>query len=373
MINATAQPRGHLTKAQVTAILVSPAISVSSGLEIIDPNTLVAKLDLSDKLLGGNVRRDNYAKLHGSCLLNLTERSDFTASTLFRPYMTIGDKETGLEARFNLGAYYLTNPTAPLHGGSVAAEGFDVLLAMHDLVGDTYSRAAGNNYIGAVKGILASRGLTATIETSEKTLPTTRVWAMDDEVTWLDICNDLLAAAGYRNLWSDENGRIRADPFRRANERSPEWTYNPDDVKTIVGVDRFLTSDTFQAPNRWIFIRDNPSGGATVADNGIYEYENETSGPTSSSELGRTVTRTVRLEAASQADLETQAAAIIEQDSDPDAVLELSTGPNPLHWHFDVVEYIDAQPLFVPTKYAARSWELDVATGKMNHVWKALR
>ena len=81
----------------------------------------------------------------------------------------------------------------------------------------------------------------------------------------------------------------------------------------------------------------------------------------------------VRLSAASQDDLVSQGIAIIERDSDPDAILDLMTGPNPLHWHFDVVSYSDSQAPFIPPKYSARSWELNLTTGKMKHVWKALR
>ncbi len=372
MINKTAAPRDGLTDAQVTALLISPAITVASGLEIIDPTNLIATEDISDTLVGGNIRRDNYATLHGSCVLNLSHYLFFTGN-LYRPYMNITDKETGVEARFNLGAYFLTNPTAPLHGGTVSADGFDVLLSLHDPVGDTYSLDAGDNYITSVVAILTARGLTATIEPSATTLPTGRVWAMDDNLTWLNICNDLLAAAGYRGLWSDENGALRADPYMPPEDRAAEWAYDATNAETIVGADRFLTSDTFQAPNRWVFIRDNPSGGATSSGDGIYEYENTTSGPTSSSILGRVVTKVVRLEAASQTDLVTQAEAIIERDSDLDAILDLSTGPNPLHWHADVVSYADVPTLFLPGKYSARSWQLDLVTGKMEHVWKAVR
>ena len=372
MINKTAAPRDSLTDAQVTALLVSPAITVASGLEIIDPTTLIATEDISDILAGGSVRRDNYATLHGSCVLNLSESQDFTGN-LYRPYMNITDKETGIEARFNLGAYYLSNPTVPLQGGTISADGFDVLLSLHDPVGDTYHLHTGDNYITSVEAILTARGLTATIEPSATTLPTGRVWAMDDNLTWLNVCNDLLAAAGYRGLWSDDSGALRADPYMPPADRSAEWAYDATSAETIVGMDRFLTSDTFQAPNRWVFIRDNPSGGATSTGDGIYEYSNTTSGPTSSSILGRVVTKVVRLEAASQTDLVTQAEAIIERDSDLDTILDLSTGPNPLHWHFDVVSYADIPTLYLPAKYSARSWQLDLATGKMEHVWKAVR
>jgi hypothetical protein len=371
MIITTAPPRQNLTDAQVVALLVSPSISISSGLEIIDPVTLVATEDISDKLLGGNVRRDNYATLHGSCSLDLSEYLFFNGN-LFRPYMNITDKETGVTARFNLGAYYITNPTTPLPSGSVTAEGFDILLSLHDPVGDTYSVSAGANYIDTVVAILASRGLTATIEPSATTLQNTRVWAMDDDQTWLDICNGLLSAAGYRNMWSDEDGALRSDQYMPTVDRAAEWAYDATSARTIVGMDRAITADTFQAPNRWVFIRSNPSGGATVAGNGIYEFENINSGPTSSSVLGRVVTKVERLEAASQADLVAQATAIIERDSGLDAILDLSTGPNPLHWHFDVVSYADVPALFLPAKYSARSWQLNLVTGNMAHVWKSV-
>lgn len=372
MISPTAAPRDNLTYNEVINLIVSPSIELSAGLEIVDPITLVATSDVSDKLIGGNTRRDHYATLHGSCILYLTEQFNFTGD-LFRPYVTIKDMETGVSARFNQGAYYLTNPSTPIHGGAVSADGFDVLLALHDPVGDSFHLHAGDNYVTSVQDILASRGMVATIEPTAKTLSETRLWLMDDNVTWLDICNELLVAAGYRALWSDEHGALHSDLYMPPIDRSTEWTYIATTNSTIVAVERFLTSDTFQAPNRWVFVRDNPSGGSTSIGAGVYEYENVSSGPTSSSSVGRVITKVVRLEAASQADLVKQGEAVIERDSDPDAILDLRTGPNPLHWHADVLRYVDNDNLSIPRKYSARSWSLELTTGKMEHVWKALR
>jgi len=372
MLNPIAAPRDGLTVDEVTALLRSPSVAVSSHLETVDPDTLAPMEDVSDLLEAGSVSRDNYATLHGSCSLTLT--APLSTNTLVRPYIVLSDRYGDTSARFNMGAYFVTSPDRPLGGESTAANGFDRLIILNDFVGDSYTVAAGTAYLTAIETILTALGVTASIDpaAAAKTLPSARVWPMEDGLTWLHIINGLLASVGYRAMWSDDYGHFTTAPYVAPGARAPEWEYDTRADDTLVGLTRSVKADTFGAPNRWIFIRDMPAEGAAEDGDGRYVVVNESTGPTSVAAVGRTITQVTHLEAASQADLVVQGDAHVDASANTHNILSMAIEPNPLHWHFDVVSYLDHADSSLLPKQAVRSWSLDLVTGLMAQTWRGV-
>lgn len=368
------EPRTGMAAQDVIDLIGAPGVRISSGLELIN-RSLVWQEDLSDDLKGGSVSRNSYASLHGTCTLGLSRRLDWGAA-IVRPYYQMTDGVT--TARFRLGAYFVA---APVHDPEESpptyeVTGYDILEGLDDPVGDAYSVAAGEGYLARVETILMQRGYTAYIidqEAAAKVLPVPRAWAFDDNLTWLTIINDLLAAIGYAGIWSDWDGRLRCEPYQPPRQRSPEWYYDVDIADTLLTAKRKVSYDFDRAPNRWVFYRTNDTDGpAPVEGAGMYTYINQSQGDTSVDARGdRTITRPVGLEVADQASLVARAQITIDADMTVPTTVELDIAPMPLHWHFDLITVND--PGIGPTVDAlVTSWTLPLGGGNGTQSWTLL-
>lgn len=336
----TAIPREELTAAEVVAVIRdTPAVRTSSGLEVIDMNLLMLE-DLTDWFGGGRVTRGSYDTLHAKADLKLETELDW-GGVLLRPYM-LWHRFDGEPIRFNLGAYY---PVVPGYDVEelpqiYAMEGFDILDLLSDPVGESYSVSEGVSYVAAVEQILTELGyqrFTISSEYASLTLPSTRTWVIDPNLTWLTIVNDLLNAIGYEGIWSDWDGRLVSNPYRAPRERASEWVYDADILTSMITRKRRLETDFYRAPNRWVFYRtNNVDGDPPIEGNGVYTFINQATGPTSlEARRGRVVSRVEGLEAADHDALVRQAEQKIAEDMLPQTRIPVQTAPNPLHWHFD--------------------------------------
>lgn len=375
----TASPRQSLTDAVVSALLTADALTVSSGCELLDGDDELVG-DITDDFVGGTIRRECLAAVHGTCSLQLTRDLAWGRQRV-RPYMTLEADlpSTGhVQARFNLGVFVLTTPTQSLEPEPIyQVDGYDKLHLLQAQVGDSYSVAAGTGYLAAVRTAIVAAGAGERVLLDStalaKVLPAAMTWPLDSstETKWLNIVNDLLAAVGYRGVWTDQDGYFRSEPSRPPAERPLEWRFDVDDARTtIVGDERVLTADTWGVPNWWRFLRravdTSPSEGS-----GQYTVANDSDGPTSLARLGRRVPKVVWLDAADQASLVAQGDTIVAADRRVTATLELTTGPFPIAGHFDVASYSDA---LAPGqgRLQARSWELPLDGSDMRWTWEVV-
>lgn len=373
----TDPPRSALTRAQVLRLLQdTPAITISGGLEIVDLNLDVVE-DISGDFAGGSVQRQSYAAMHGTANLKITRTIDW-GGDLLRPYVTITGG--GLAARFNLGVYHPTTPTWPLEESppTYDCEGYDILLRLHQPVGDAYSIKVGESYLGKVEEILLARGYTqyAIDQESAATLaPGSRTWALDDQITWLSIVNDLLASIGYAGIYSDWDGRLRCEPYQLPVERAPEWTYTDEQATTMLSTNRSVERDYFAAPNRWVIYRNNLVEGATpVEGDGIYTWSNDSVGDTSvQARRGLIITRVEGVDVADQGALIARANQIISADMSIPVLYNVQVSPNPLHWHFDRLLLRDSASIPVADVMCTQwSMPLPPDVGDMSQQWRVL-
>lgn len=373
----TDSPRDTLTPTQVRTLLYeSPALRLSGGLEIVDLGLNVIE-DISDDLAGGSVQRNSYADMHGTASFQITRTIDW-GGDLLRPYIVLGDG--AVSARFNLGVYHPTTPAHSLKESppTFEAEGYDILLRLNQSVGDAYSIAAGEFFLTKIQSILDARGYTAYIIDQDRATTaatTARVWAFDDQVTWLTIINEMLGSIGYAGVWSDWNGRLRLEPYQRPIDRAPEWYYSDDELTTQLSVDRSIERDYFAAPNRWVVYRSNGvDGTAPVEGDGIYTYVNDSTGDTSvQARRGLTITRMEGVDVADQSALIARANQIIDADMQVPTGLTINTSPNPLHWHFDRLYLQDTAGIaFADVMCTQWTLPLPPSKGDMQQVWKVL-
>lgn len=373
MQSATASPREHLTAAQVVALVEADNVTVDFGCDLLnDADVLVS--DITDDLAGGEVSRGNYQLIHGTCQLQLSRELNWARDRV-RPWMVLDDGT--VSARFDLGVYLVESPART--GGrspmTFDVAGYDKLAILDNPVGATYRVAGGSNVLAAVsQAIVNGGGGTRVFLASsgeDVALPADRLWPIDADTTWLRVINDLLASAGYRGLWCDESGRYRSEPYRSPAEHGAEWAYDTSSPRTIVGEEIVEEADLFGVPNRWVFIRDDPGGGLPVTGDGLYVVENVADGVTSQQARGRVITRVEQLQATSQATLISQGGRMVESDQRINRYVEFTSGPNPLHWHFDVYRVADSD-LGIDRRFLAQSWSLPLDGGDMNHRARAV-
>lgn len=370
--------RPGVTAAQVRQLLQDEdSITLRGGLEIVDIGLNVVE-DVSDDLAGGSVDRSSYATLHGTARFRITRSIDW-GGDLLRPYLVVGNGGT-LSARFNLGVYHPTTPAWPLDESppTFEVEGYDILFRLAQPVGDAFSIAAGQSYLATVQTILDARGYSRYLidwSKGETLSPSSRVWAFDDQITWLTIVNDLLGSIGYAGIWSDWDGRLRVEPYVNPAERGHEWIYTDEQATTMLSPARSIEYDYFNAPNRWVVYQSNVVEGATpVEGNGIYTYVNETRGDTSvAARRGLVITRTEGVDVADHSSLIARAQSIIDADMSIPTVITVATSPNPLHWHFDRLLVADSGSIPVADVMCSQwSLALPPENSDMSQTWRVL-
>lgn len=367
--------RDNLTEAQVRYIIQdSPDLSMEAGAELLDLDLNVIE-DISNDLLDGEVRRSNYATLHGSASLQLSRELSW-GRAIVRPYTTLSDGRNA--ARFNLGAYFTNTPARALGSKPLVfdVDCYDLLHALATPTGESYSVAAGESYLSAVESILVQQGFTRYLidpSRSTVTLPSAKVWPLDENTTWLVVVNDLLLAIGYRGIWTDWDGVIRCEAYTNSAERNVEWTYDAGQFTSMLAPNRLVTRDFYSAPNRWVVIRNNNVEGSTpVEGDGIYTYVNEFEGETSvEARNGRTITRILKVDAADQTALIARAQEAIESDTITPQYIEAETAPNPLHWHFDKLLINDPE-IGINVAVLESEWTLPLLGPMMAHKWSVL-
>jgi hypothetical protein len=382
MQSPTDGPRGGFTAEQVAYVIEnSSSFDTDMGLELIDQNLNVLG-DVSGSFRGGTIARNSYGTLHAQLSFTIDEELDWGLS-IVRPYMTMtAPSAPGADLatmRFYLGAYVTDTPQEDMSQdvSSWDATGYDILSLLDDAVGEGYSIDAGESYLFRVEEILQARGFTRYVidgDRADAVLPSAKTYTLDDNVTWLTIVNDLLAAVGYAGIYSDHNGRLRCQVYRSPSDRGPEWLMTDDPAVTILTQRRKRGRDFYDAPNRWVFYQQNATEEEQPSDgNGLrLEYTNETSGPTSvEARGGRVITKVVGVDAADAAALQAAAQRTIDADMQIPVLIAIETAPFPLAWHFDRIQVQDAG-LGAQLQVVATNWSLNLDGSDMSWEWTTL-
>jgi hypothetical protein len=368
-------PREAFTAAQINELIQdAPSLVVGAGLELIDMN-LDVLLDLTDDLDSGEVSRSGYADLHGSATFGLSTNLDWQ-SAIVRPYMTLSDHV--ITAKFYLGAYFTSTPkkSVEFYPQIHQVTGYDILHRLQDQVGEVYAVAAGQKYLTVVEGILREQGYQKFIidnHAADAVLPSAQVWELDQNITWLTVVNDLLAAVGYQGIWSDWNGYLRCQQYIPPGQRVAEWYYDAGKLTSMLDPERSIEQDYYNAPNRWVAVQSNNVDEKTpVEGDGIFTFINQSNGPTSvEARDGRTITRRLDIDAASQEALVASARVSIDADMRLSTKYEVASSPNPLHWHFDRL-LVNDPDLGEYIEVLSTSWTLPLNGDNMTHEWNGV-
>lgn len=125
---------------------------------------------------------------------------------------------------------------------------YDVTYALAKRLKLTQTTAfpSGVNIVDTVVSRLAASGMRVSATPSEKTL--TAAQNQDPGTSEMKTLNELLSAAGYWAVHSDDMGQIVVAPWDDPASREPAYTFGEGDVSIVHSVTRSL--DDFDVPNR---------------------------------------------------------------------------------------------------------------------------
>ena len=377
-------PRSAFTTAQVQYLIQNTSsFDIDFGLELMDGlDTMRVQDDLSDGMSAATVSRNNFATIHASATFTLSTPLSW-GNSIVRPYMTITGTTSSLDTtlttmRFYLGAFFVDSPQEDLSQvpPTYDATGYDILSILDDSIGDDYAVAAGEPYLARVEQILLGRGITQyhiDQDQGAAVLPAAKVYTIDQDPSWLQVINDLLAAIGYQGIWTDWNGTFQVRNYDAPANRSPEWTLTADVTNTLLTQRRQRTKDFYAAPNRWVFYQSNVTENQPVDGNGRFEFTNLTNGETSvEARGGRTITRPPEgVDVADHASLVAYAQSVINADTLIPTKISIDTAPLPLVWHMD--RYVVTDPVLgAALQVLGMSWSIDLAGADVRHEWSVV-
>lgn len=265
-----------------------------------------------------------------------------------------------------LGKFMLSTAPRQTVGANVvtrSVEAYDLALILRDdKIAERYTAPAGANVISTVKTLLEGAGIMDhNLAASSKTLPASRDWPPGTPK--LEIVNALLAAIVYDELHFDAAGTAIARPYVNPDQRASEYTYRADG-QSVLFPDAEQGLDLWGVPNRWVLVVSESDMEVLRA-----EYTNEAaSSPTSTVNLGRTITRVETVDADSQASLEAMAQRMAFEDSQVYETVQMGTAVMPMHAHRDVVtlDYADLAP---SATYEEIMWGFELKAGaRMKHI-----
>lgn len=395
------------------ALLLSTSRSVGVGMELLDSVTLVATTDVSSALQpgSGSVKWNAATTAcEWGCSATLTVPDELPPTQLVRLYKTITDRDSGLVARGNMGAFFLSWPERAAgrwvrgDDGSrllpFAVTGADRTSILDWPPGYSYVQLAKDGssnpvmVLDAIRAVFTAAGIPLTsvlIDGARATapMPGDKVWPIVSTdssttagATWRQILTDLLALVAYQPPFMDGNGFIRCSPEFDPSVAQPSAKFAVDmGWVSPLAQARTRSRDLASVPNRETFIWEDMVDGSgnsitpTPANGGVLVLSNPDSGPTSITALGGVPTgirsRIVSLSAASLDDFTAQANAQARKDQRVLTQYKVSTVPWPLAGHRDVFTYIDPDVTGVTdgVQVQASAWESPLSNADTSWTW----
>jgi hypothetical protein len=383
-------PRQSLTEAQVRQLLSkSSSIRWSFGADLLNFDLTPAG---TTDLIGGTIKRNYRANIHGTCDLELDSTFDY-ARGLIRPWMAVTDG--ALSAQFYVGVYTLTTPenrygvAKPV---SRRVQGYDRLYLLTREIGTSWVAPKNANVLDEVRRAITAAGLTGVLldsTASSVTLPEAMIWplvqavgdtpaydltkrqqqtGLENATTWLRVINDLLFSIGYVGLYADPStGVYRSGPYVQPIDRPVENVFDFDEAYPIIAPERTRVDDTFKAPNVWVFVRQTMPGNPPaepVEGAGVYTVDKS-----AADARGLRYPQQIPMDVTSQAALVSQGKARVASDQRRQTVYPgIRTAAWPLAGHGDTYQFRDVEQ-GKDVKVQADSWEMNLNGDDMTHAW----
>ena len=370
-----APPRSFMNPADVDQLIWKGSHrTIRAGLEVVTRNGK-ATSDISDHLIDGTVKRDNYADIHGT--LDLEIDIDLPWSNVHvRPYQiwTQGD----LSARFNLGVFTLQSPDRELTSKVRKVQGYDKLYHLNRGINRRYYFINNRSWRNAIELVATESGETETRVDSTNISESFTVSSLYPVLqpgdsagtfemnTYLGVINDLAGRCGLTGAYFDNNGFFSSSRYTMPVDRSPEFELNANDVEVSNIFDAKESEDWWGIPNKWVFTAKEavePVEGSTM-----YTYRNQSTGNSSIDAVGYERAKYEALDAETYNSLVSQGNIVVSQDQALPFLIEMETTLIPIFGHFDCYRWADSRSSYGGGKLLSRSLEYPLKGSRMKQV-----
>jgi hypothetical protein len=320
-----------------------------------------------DNVLGGTIANDFTAEIKRTAKFTILDDGSINyLSQRIRPWAGIMMPD-GTFMEWPMGVFLLTSPKRSVDiSGTVVrdVEAYDqTMVLIDDVVTARYYVGPNVEYTAAISELLANTQGIIGYSIVSSTTRTVAALEWEPGTSKSQIINDLLAAINYEGLWFDSNGTARAAPYVSPADREAEFTYQTDDVSTILP-DAEVDVDYYKVPNRWVLIVSNPDQPPLRAE----IVNNDPFSPTSTINRGRVVTRVIPdATAPNQGVLNDIAQRYRDEDGQLFETVAFKSGLMPIHENGDVFDfaYFD---LNVAGRFLELSWSVELIQGsEMTH------
>lgn len=288
-----------------------------------------------DGVSGGSLTWDASADLPAGGDLNLVDLGqeiNYSSDRVRIWWSVLGEDD------WALGVYVLAAPNEAHTDAEVTRSIalIDKLTVIREnVVTKTLQIAKGANIVASAVAQVKATGESRISSTdSSKTLTNAMTW--DPGTSRLQIVNDLLAAAGYAALWTDRNGMFRVEPFVEPAQRPVVWDFAEGET-SIHSPNWEYELSLWEASNTVVMTSQATDSGSVFLASAV---DTNPKSPTSTVTMGRTLNPIVveNVEAASQADLESQALRRLLETSNIAGKIRVSHAPVPI-WFNDAVTF----------------------------------
>ena len=221
--------------------------------------------DVSDRFIseGSYIRRDSTAEIDGTALFNFTDVEDFDFGRhLLVPVLEFIDTD-GNEAsrKYRMGKWVLQPPDIPLDRNElVSVSCLDTVSLLSSNIEAEFSISPGTNVLSAILSLLRRHGITGLSGVvGEDGLPleigyelaTYGNWNLEDNITYLDIINQLLEVSAYVGMYINRDGKLASHPWTPLRQNEIQWDFDYNVGSGIVPPTKRL-GQREQVPNVWI-------------------------------------------------------------------------------------------------------------------------
>lgn len=322
--------------------------------------------DVTPAVIGGSIEGNNNRPIFrtGTFSIDANARDDrgnlITINPLadhiavFMDLLVDGNYTLALQ----MGLFALTVPRKTITPGSETweVEAYDNCIHLVDsTTTSTYTIDEGENYItgtGAAADILAAQSIPHALPSTDKTLPAPQSWPPG--TPWLTIVNWLLDRVNLYQLACDATGVGRTRVRDSMSERSPDVQYQ--DMLLIPIAEE---AETTRLANQVIAVVDDPGQPPLSA---VVTNE-DPANPISVTALGRTFTRTIRVDGApDETTLEAIARNYLEREAGLYRRATLMTSIDPRREANEIYE-VTAEGVYLAERWWAQSWGFQLVIG----------
>ena len=274
-----------------------------------------------------------------------------------------------LTAGWQMGLWQPAHPGVNLdHTDIVTVECQDAVALLDTPMGQSYSIQAGTNIGAALQQLLRTQGgigLRSALPAIAYEAANTPSWTATEDLSWLEVANEILEASAHTGLFTDREGRLTALPWRPVGEFQPEWLFDGTDPLNWIAAATELEPESDVVPNHWLGVVDNPD---STLHNRTAEAENDSpSSPWSiPSQGGRRITRILRVDAPSLEALTQAVRYAAERDTLRTLRLRVECGPLPHLWASPVVRVHFPELGVINRLGVCREWQLPLDAARRN-------